>query len=171
MGFSLTSIKQSEISESFKNISPETPCWIFASKNVASDNTILNLESKLTQFSDEWANHGKSLELCVTAIDHQVFVLFTLQEVSGCSKDSLLNHVQSLQADINVEWIASGSFGLEIEKQFTWAKVPEIKSLNAQKKINPDTLVCQLHLHQIGQVQEGQLFASASKTQLKRMIK
>lgn len=171
MGFSLITIKQSEITETFKDMPAEIPCWIFASKNITSDNAVSMLHTKLTQFSDEWSHHGNSIELGVTAIDKQVFVLYTHQAIGGCSRDSLLNHIQSLQGEINVEWVESGTFGLKINDKLTWAKVPEIKSLNTQGVINPETEVCQLHLHQVGQIQDGMLFTPASLSQLKRTIK
>lgn len=171
MGFSLTSIKQSEILETFKQMPAETPCWVFASRIPASDKTVSELEFKLTQFSDNWSHHGNSIELGVTAIDNQVFILYTFQAIGGCSRDTLLNQIQSLQGEISVEWVESGSFGLKVDNKFVWAKVPEIKTLNTDDLVNPQTQVCQLHLHQVGQIQEGQLFPSASESQLKRTIK
>jgi hypothetical protein len=171
MGFSLVSIKKDEIKETFSNIQSETPCWIFAAKNALSNSALQDLEKQLTEFSDEWAHHGNSLELGVIGVDEQVFVLYTQQSVGGCSRDALLKQLQSLQGNVNVEWVEPGSFGFYIDEELKWSKLPEIKIMSSEKKINAQSDVCQLHLHQIGQIHEEHLFTQVSLSQLKRIVK
>lgn len=90
-------------------ISPNAKVWIYQSTRPFTESEAAKLNEQVTAFVEEWAAHGNEL-----VADHQIFFnrficLFVDESgysASGCSIDSSVHFIKSLEKDHNISLLS-----------------------------------------------------------------
>lgn len=83
------------------DFSPKSRVWVYQSNRLLTINEALDAEKKLIDFTEEWSSHGAKVRAAGFLFFGQFFVLMvdeTVAGVSGCSTDSSVRFIKSLEA-------------------------------------------------------------------------
>jgi len=88
------------------NFSPQSRVWLYVSSREFTLPETTELNDLLNQFCIQWAAHGKDL-YAKGEVLHQQFILLMVDEThagaSGCSIDTSVHFIQSLERKYNIQ--------------------------------------------------------------------
>lgn len=91
----------------FENIPDYARVWIYQSNRRLEDPEVEWLKSEANDFVSQWAAHGKDLKAEATVL-YNYFLIFMVDEAqaqaSGCSIDSSVNFVRSVQETLKCDF-------------------------------------------------------------------
>ena len=97
--------------QNFKHIFSELPdssrVWLYLANRKLNSTELHYAEEQLSEFLQNWKAHGKSLRCDGTILFSQYLILCVNEEVamaSGCSIDSSVHFVKSLDSQLNVDF-------------------------------------------------------------------
>ena len=77
------------------NFPPQSPTWVFACKETLNKEEIPHQE--IESFLKSWNSHGAENQAIYQVVENQFLIVISPNTVSGCSKDSLIRFIQSLE--------------------------------------------------------------------------
>ena len=84
----------------FENLPEESKIWIYQSNRKFSDAEFSEIETALQSFLEGWSAHGTSLESAYKLKYNRFIIIAVNQDIqptSGCSIDSSVEFIQSLE--------------------------------------------------------------------------
>jgi hypothetical protein len=84
------------------NFPDQSPTWVFACKEILKNEEIPHQE--ISSFLKGWNSHGQENDAIYQVIEDQFLVIVSPNTVSGCSKDSLVRFIQSLEFLTSKSW-------------------------------------------------------------------
>jgi hypothetical protein len=128
----------------FEEIPPGSRIWIYQSDRKLSGEEINIIHNKTKTFLNDWAAHGSKMA-CSAKIFHDQFLVLTVfedfQQPSGCSIDSSVHFIQSLERQFNLNFMDRSKVAFFKEGEVQLTSIPEIKKLIAEGAIQEDTLI------------------------------
>ncbi|MEZ4989938.1 MAG: hypothetical protein R2824_05990 [Saprospiraceae bacterium] len=121
-----------------------TRVWIYQSNKPIPDQDVPGVRQKIRQFADRWVSHNQALH-SFGDLWHNRFVILMVDEsqagASGCSIDSSVHFLKTLQAEYGID--------LFDRMVFSFKQDGEVRSLNREEfsrwyqegRITDDTLV------------------------------
>lgn len=88
------------------NLSKESRVWIYAADRFFNPEEVLNIQTKLEKFIENWNAHGDKLFASGQLFDNKFLVFFVDEErvkISGCSIDSSVGFVKGIEEEFNVD--------------------------------------------------------------------
>jgi hypothetical protein len=88
----------------WNHLSPDAQLWFYTAKRPFTKGELVEIERALLAFCDQWLAHNKKVHAGFNIINDQVIILGadnTLEPVSGCSIDSSVRFMQSLNAELD----------------------------------------------------------------------
>lgn len=90
----------------FSTLPLESRIWIYQSNVKFTDEQVVTLQKDLTSFLTAWTAHGTSLKAGFE-VKYNRFIVIALDQsqaaASGCSIDSQVRFIQSIQEDLNID--------------------------------------------------------------------
>lgn len=88
-----------------ERISPNAKVWIYQSSNPFTESEASKIDEACTNFVEQWAAHGNNLIAEYQMFFNQFICLFVDESgfsASGCSIDSSVHFIKSLEKDYNI---------------------------------------------------------------------
>lgn len=90
----------------FDELKNQARIWIYQSNRELSDEECAKIETKASQFVEEWVAHGKGL-LSSSTLLYNRFLILAVDEgfnsASGCSIDASVNFIKGIQSEFGID--------------------------------------------------------------------
>lgn len=128
----------------FESLPPESKIWIYQSNRKFTDEEWSAIETDLRTFIDSWAAHGTSLEASYALKYNRFIILAVNQEVqmaTGCSIDSSVQFIQSLEQKYNVDLLDKMNVTFKLGAHIAHKPLIEFKKMAKDKAVSENTIV------------------------------
>lgn len=128
----------------FNSLNDQTRIWIYQSDRPFTEIEIDIILKKTELFLAEWTAHGNSLEAGVH-IAYSQFIIIGLNEAineaSGCSIDSSVNHIRELGRKLNINLLENSKVAIKNRASVSLVNFTDIKKMVLDGDISADTEV------------------------------
>ena len=127
----------------FTKLDKKSRIWIFQSKNQLDEAKYNSIKKKISVFLENWKSHQKSFESSFI-IKYKTFVVIAADEtnlVSGCSIDSLINFVKSIEDEFEINLLDKLDVKYKIGNDINTANLNEFKKICKNIDINDKLIV------------------------------
>lgn len=136
------------------NMPTNTRVWIYQSSRVFTATEATEIKQRLTQFVNAWTAH--KLKVAGDGILlYNLFIVLMADEtevgVSGCSIDSTVHFIRSLEKDFNTDFFDRWNMAYLENGEVRTCNRPEFEQLVAQGIINDHTIVFNNMVHTKGE--------------------
>ncbi len=117
--------------------------WIYQSNRVFTMQEALEIEELLEAFTSSWKSHGTPVKGFGTLFFGQFIILMADEEVtgvSGCSTDSSVRFIKSLEEKFNVSLFNRTMLAFYVNEKIQVLPIAQIKYAIEKSFINADTL-------------------------------
>lgn len=133
------------VSDTSYEVLPDTTrVWVYQSNRPFTTAEAQEIKALAQQFAQRWVSHSQQLQAYATLL-HDRFLILMVDEsnagASGCSIDSSVAFVKSLQAQYEVDFFDRMRFSFEDGDQVKTLSRAEFSQLYQAGKINKETLV------------------------------
>ena len=128
----------------FENLPVESKIWIYQSNRKFSDEEFAEIETDLKTFVDSWAAHGTSLEASFQLKYNRFIILAVNQEVqntTGCSIDSSVQFIQSLEQKYEVDLLDKMNVTFKLGEHVAHKTLIDFKKMAKDKAVTENTIV------------------------------
>jgi hypothetical protein len=154
----------------FENITDTARLWVYTANRPLSAEEVAHINKAAPVFLENWTAHGAGLQASYTILENQFLVLAVNEEVanaSGCSIDSSVAFVRSLEDTFGISFTDRSLVPFYINGEVEIVKLPELKAAVATGRIKPEsTLINTLVTTKAQLIQEWH--KPAGETWLKR---
>jgi len=121
----------------FNNLSPNSRCWVFITRNEISNSILKNLKIGLNHICENWTSHGKAIKSSYKIEEKHFIILFAEENVmSGCSIDSSNRELLKLLDDLNIGLAPNSKIGIFIDEHIYFYNKEEIIDLINKNKFS-----------------------------------
>ena len=127
----------------FTKLDKKSRIWVFQSKDQLDESTYNLIKKKISVFLENWKSHQKSFESSFI-IKYKTFVVIAADEtnlVSGCSIDSLINFVKSIEDEFEINLLDKLDVKYKIGNDINTANLNEFKKICENIGINDELIV------------------------------
>ena len=132
--------------DKFSRFSDDARVWVYPSNRPFEDAEVDQIKSDLASFTEEWAAHGNKLYASADVISPH-FIVFVVQDdqtlPSGCSIDSSVHFVKSIQTKYNVDFFDRLHVYISSDATIQKIHISELSERDGATKIF-DTLISRL---------------------------
>jgi hypothetical protein len=131
---------QDQIPASFNN---QSKVWIYQSSRQFAENEVDAINEMLHEFTANWKSHGAPVKAFAQLFFNQFIVLMadeTATQVGGCSTDSSVRVIKSIEQQLNVQLLDRQSLAFIIENDIELVTLAHLIDAVQKDKINGDTL-------------------------------
>ena len=128
----------------FENLPEESKIWIYQSNRKFSDAEFSEIETALQSFLGEWAAHGTSLESSYQLKYNRFIIIAVNQDVqaaTGCSIDSSVEFIQSLEQKYKVDLLDKMNVTYKQGEHLTHKSLIDFKKMAKEKAVSANTIV------------------------------
>jgi chemotaxis regulatin CheY-phosphate phosphatase CheZ len=128
----------------FENLPEESRIWIYQSNRKFSDEEVVEIETDLQAFVEEWAAHGTSLEASFITKYNRFIILAVNQDVqqaTGCSIDKSVEFIQSLEQKYKVDLLDKMNVTYKQGEFLTHKSLLDFKRMAKEKAVSANTIV------------------------------
>ena len=128
----------------FENLPEESKIWIYQSNRKFSDAEFSEIETALQSFLEGWAAHGTSLESAYQLKYNRFIVIAVNQDVqptSGCSIDSSVEFIQSLEKKYGIDLLDKMNVTYKQGEFLTHKSLLDFKRMAKEKAVSENTIV------------------------------
>lgn len=122
---------------------PSSRVWIYQSSRLFSMGEALEIEEMLNDFIENWNSHGAKVKGYSNLFFGQFIVLMadeTYAGVSGCSTDSSVRLIKSIEETFNVDMFNRQSLAFLVNDKIQVLPLSQLKYAVENNFITPDTL-------------------------------
>ena len=126
----------------FKNIADNARIWVYTANRSLRAEEVSHITKTAPVFLENWTAHGAGLQASYTILENQFLVLAVNEAVanaSGCSIDSSVKFVRSLEETFGISFTDRSLVPFELDGTVTLVKLPELKTAVASGKITPQS--------------------------------
>jgi hypothetical protein len=142
----------------FNTLPDESRVWIYQANRTFTDAEILEIESKLNQFIENWTAHGSDL-LAGYNIVYKRFIVIALNQnlnrASGCSIDASVNFVQQLEKDYHVDLLDKMNVSYKQGDFIAYKSLLDFKKMAKDKAVSKQTIVFNNLVNNIAEFKEN----------------
>jgi hypothetical protein len=128
----------------FESLPTHSRIWIYQSDRKFSDAEVLEIESALQTFTENWAAHGQSLEASCL-VKYNRFVILAVnpdfQAVTGCSIDASVQFIQSLEQKYSVDLMDRMNVTFKTGEFIAYKSLIDFKKMAKAKSVSATTIV------------------------------
>ena len=127
----------------FTKLDKKSRIWIFQSKDQLDESTYNSIKKKISVFLENWKSHQKSFDSSFI-IKYKTFIVVAADEtnlVSGCSIDSLINFVKSIEDEFEINLLDKLDVKYKIGDDINTANLNEFKKICENIGINDELIV------------------------------
>lgn len=142
----------------FNTLPDESRVWIYQANRTFTDAEILEIESKLNQFIENWTAHGIDL-LAGYKIVYKRFIVIALNQnlnrASGCSIDASVNFIQQLEKDYHVDLLDKMNVSYKQGDFIAYKSLLDFKKMAKDKAVSKQTIVFNNLVNNIAEFKEN----------------
>ena len=142
----------------FNTLPDESRVWIYQANRTFTDAEILEIESKLNQFIENWTAHGSDL-LAGFNIVYKRFIVIALNQnlnrASGCSIDASVNFIQQLEKDYHVNLLDKMNVSYKQGDFIAYKSLLDFKKMAKDKAVSKQTIVFNNLVNNIAEFKEN----------------
>jgi hypothetical protein len=127
----------------FTKLDKKSRIWVFQSKDQLDESTYNSIKKKISVFLENWKSHQKSFDSSFI-IKYKTFIVVAADEtnlVSGCSIDSLINFVKSIEDEFEINLLDKLDVKYKIGNDINTANLNEFKKICENIGINDELIV------------------------------
>lgn len=128
----------------FESLPPESRIWIYQSNRKFSDEEMIEIEKDLIEFLNNWSAHGAALEASYQLKYNRFIIIAVNQEVqaaTGCSIDSSVAFIQSLEQRYNVDLLDKMNVTFKNGEHVAHKTLIDFKRMAKEKAVTANTIV------------------------------
>jgi hypothetical protein len=128
----------------FESLPEESRIWIYQSNRKFSDAEMTEIEEALKAFLKDWAAHGTSLESSYLLKYNRFIIIAVNQEVqaaTGCSIDSSVEFIQSLEKKYDVDLLDKMNVTFKLGEHVAHKPLIDFKKMVKDKAVTENTIV------------------------------
>ena len=128
----------------FENLPEDSKIWIYQSNRKFSDDEMTEIENELKIFIENWSAHGTSLEASYLLKYNRFIILAVNQEVqqaTGCSIDSSVAFIQSLEQKFQVDLLDKMNVTFRNGEHIAHKSLIDFKRMAKEKAVTGNTIV------------------------------
>jgi hypothetical protein len=117
--------------------------WIYQANRLFTFQEALNLEPQLEQFSANWQSHGTPVKAAALLFFGQFIILMadeTVTGVSGCSTDSSVRFIKSIEGQFGVSLFDRTTLGFIVNEKVQLLPMTQLGYAYEKSFITEDTL-------------------------------
>lgn len=125
------------------NFSDSSKVWIYQSNRLFTISEALRLEELLEEFTSTWKSHGDDVKGYANLFFGQFIILMadeTATGVSGCSTDSSVRLIKSIEYDFNVHLFDRQLLAFVVKERIQILPLSQLDYGTENNFITPDTL-------------------------------
>lgn len=142
----------------FENLPEESKIWIYQSNRKFSEEEFAEIEKDLQVFVENWAAHGTSLEASFQLKYNRFIILAVNQEVqsaTGCSIDSSVAFIQSLEKKYDVDLLDKMNVTFKLGEHVAHKPLIDFKKMAKDKAVTGNTIVFNNLVNNIAEYNES----------------
>ena len=128
----------------FDNMHDGSRVWVYTAERDLNEEESRIANDLGYDFVTQWTAHSRDLTAGFTVIENRFIVLSvdeTMQGASGCSIDSSVNFVRSLEDKLGISMLNGGKVAVQIEGSIALLTTTEIKKLAAEGNFGVDNIM------------------------------
>ena len=128
----------------FDQLPDHTRVWIYPSNRPFITEELSLIHKKAKAFIEKWTAHGSDLHAGIDLPYNRFIVLGlneSVQSASGCSIDSSVHFIQSLERDIGVTLLDKMNVTFRNKNAIDHISLKEFRTKAKEKKVNSDVIV------------------------------
>ena len=141
----------------FETLPEESRIWIYQSNRKFSDEEVAEIEESLKSFLENWAAHGAGLEASYQ-IKYSRFIIIAInqdvQAATGCSIDSSVQFIQSLEQKFNVDLLDKMNVTFKLGEHIAYKPLIDFKKMAKEKAVSANTIVFNNLVNTVGEWQD-----------------
>ncbi|MCB0448308.1 MAG: ABC transporter ATPase [Gelidibacter sp.] len=128
----------------FETLPEESRIWIYQANRSFTDEEIVEVESKLNSFIENWTAHGSDLQSGYL-IKYKRFIIIALNQslnkATGCSIDASVHFIQQLEKDYNVDLMEKMNVSYKQGDYIAYKTLLDFKKMAKEKAVSKNTIV------------------------------
>jgi hypothetical protein len=128
----------------FKDLSGESRVWIYQCNRSFTEEEIETISKDIETFLEAWAAHGQQLKTSYL-FKYNRFIVISVDEsessASGCSIDSMVHFIQSIENEYNVDLMDKMNVSYKHGEYVAFKPLLDFKKMVRQKAVNANTIV------------------------------
>lgn len=129
---------------SFDSLPNDARIWIYQSNRPFTEDELKKIKPQLDQFVENWTAHGANLKAGY-AMPYNRFIILGLDQgvnaASGCSIDSSVHFIQSLEKDYQVDLLDKMNVTFKQGEFIAYKPLADFKKLVKNRSVSPKTVV------------------------------
>ena len=142
----------------FDILPEESKIWIYQSNRKFSDDEMAEIQVDLENFIENWAAHGTSLAASYLLKYNRFIILAVNQEeqmATGCSIDSSVAFIQSLEQKYNVDLLDKMNVTFKVGEHVAHKTLIDFKKMAKDKAVTGETIVFNNLVNNIAEFNES----------------
>ena len=131
------------MNSNFNDLSEDSRIWIYQSNKELNNDQVCEISGKLTDFLKTWNTHGKPIS-CSFQVKYNRFIIIAAEntlEISGCSIDSSVAFIQSLEAKYSIVLLDKMDVAYRTNETIDIISLKDFKQMVKNKSITSTTVV------------------------------
>lgn len=128
----------------FENLPDTSRIWIYQANRKFTDEELIDIQSQLDDFIQEWTAHGRDLQAGYD-LKYNRFIIIALDQstaaASGCSIDASVHFIQSLEHQYAVDLLDKMNVTFKQGKYVTHKSLADFKKMARDRAVSSDTIV------------------------------
>ncbi|HLV40144.1 ABC transporter ATPase [Xanthomarina sp.] len=128
----------------FNTLPEESKVWIYQCNRSFTDNEIMELETKLDIFIENWTAHGSDLQAGYKIVYKRFIVIGLDQQVgaaTGCSIDASVHFIQGLEKEYQVDLLDKMNVSYKQGEFIAYKTLIDFKKMAKEKAVSKNTIV------------------------------
>lgn len=128
----------------FENLPEDSRIWIYQSNRKFSDAEFAEIATAIESFLADWSAHGTSLESSYLLKYNRFIIIAVNQEVqaaTGCSIDSSVEFIQSLEKKYDVDLLDKMNVTFKLGEHIAHKPLIDFKKMVKDKAVTENTIV------------------------------
>lgn len=141
----------------FENLPDESKIWIYQSNRKFTDEEVAEMTTALETFIENWAAHGTGLDASFQIKYNRFIILAVDQEkqmATGCSIDSSVNFIQSLEQKYGVDLLDKMNVTFKLGEHIAHKPLIDFKKMAKDKAVTANTIVFNNLVNTVGEWRE-----------------
>jgi hypothetical protein len=125
------------------NFHSQSKVWIYQSNRPFAANEVAGINALLSDFAANWKSHGASVKAFAQIFFNQFIILMadeTATQVGGCSTDSSVRVIKSIEVQCNVQLFDRQTLAFIIDDTIELVPLAHLVNVLQLDKMNGDTL-------------------------------
>lgn len=128
----------------FDQLPEHSRVWIYPSDRPFTKSECETIQNKADAFLEQWTAHGADLQAAID-LPHDRFIVLglneSLQSASGCSIDSSVHFIQSLENELGLSLLDKMNVTYRNQNTIDHIPLKEFRMKAKKKQLNPEVIV------------------------------